>query len=52
MTALSEPAGRVVSQAAGRLRWVLDDLVGATPPRRIAVEDAVLAIPGVRAVHA
>ena len=52
MTALSEPAGRVVSQAAGRLRWVLDDLVGATPQRRIAVEDAVLAIPGVRAAHA
>ena len=52
MTALSEPAGRVVSQAAGRLRWVLDDLVGATPQRRIAVEDAVLAIAGVRAAHA
>ncbi|MCA0156093.1 cation-translocating P-type ATPase [Tsukamurella sp. M9C] len=52
MTALSEPAGRVVSQAAGRLRWVLDDLIGATPQRRIAVEDAVLAIAGVRAAHA
>ncbi|MCS3780332.1 heavy metal translocating P-type ATPase [Tsukamurella ocularis] len=52
MATLSEPAGRVVSRAAGRLRWVLDDLVGATPQRRIAVEDAVLAIPGVRAVHA
>ncbi|AUN40065.1 heavy metal translocating P-type ATPase [Tsukamurella tyrosinosolvens] len=52
MTALSEPAGRVVSQAAGRLRWVLDDLIGATTQRRIAVEDAVLAIAGVRAAHA
>jgi cation-transporting P-type ATPase C len=44
-------AADIRSDAAGRLRLITPDLRGAPARRAVAVEDALMAVPGVRAAH-